>query len=227
MAWGRWHWLGAVAAVVVAGGAVAVAVTATSGTQTDGRPVSRPTGTATASEPPVIVPGRPGESASTVPADQVTAPDGTTYTTMDAWFVRMMIPHHAQAVQMAGLAPSRARSPQIRALAERIAVGQAGEIDRLRAWLTARGLDDRLSDHDHTTMRGMQSPAALRALAAAEGRAFDVLFVDMMAQHHQGAIDMATDVLRVGKDFEVEKLATDIAAEQAVEIARMRDALAA
>ncbi|HEU4424291.1 MAG TPA: DUF305 domain-containing protein [Pilimelia sp.] len=239
MAWARGRRLIVIAATVILGGglvAAALAATAESNPDThraaEGprgpQPARHPTSGPSAPQvPPVIVPGRPGESASTVPADRVTAPDGTVYNSMDAWFVRMMIPHHEQAVQIAALAPSRARNPQIRALAERIAVGQAGEIDRLKAWLRARGLDDRVSGHDHTTMRGMQPPAALRALAAAQGRAFDVLFVDMMSQHHQGAIDMAADVLRGGTNLEVEQLANDIASEQAIEINRMRDVIAA
>jgi uncharacterized protein (DUF305 family) len=137
-----------------------------------------------------------------------------------------MIPHHAQAVEMAALAPTRAGNRQIRGLAERIAVAQPGEITQMRAWLSARGLKEELSTHDHGTMRGMQSPAKMRALAAARGDSFDRLFVTMMSEHHQGAIDMATDLLKVGKDLQVEKLATAIAVEQSVEIDRMRDALA-
>jgi uncharacterized protein (DUF305 family) len=226
MAWGRGQRLVViVAAVVVGGGVVAAALAATAGPNPDGQPARRPTSASSA--PQVIVPGRPGESASTVPADQLTAPDGSVYNTMDAWFVRMMIPHHEQAVQMAELAPSRVHSPQIRAIAERIAVGQAGEIARLKAWLRARGLAETMSGHDHATMRGMQSPAALRALAAADGRAFDRLFVDMMSRHHEGAVDMAGEVLRVGTNGEVERLANEIASEQAVEVNRMREAIAA
>jgi uncharacterized protein (DUF305 family) len=173
----------------------------------------------------VIVPGRPGESASTLPADRVTVPDAAAYNALDTWFVQAMISHHAQAVEMAALAPGRARNPQIRAIAERIGIGQESEIAPMRAWLQARGLDDRLSDHQHGSMRGMQSPAALRALAAANGDGFDRMFVDRMSDHHQGAIDMATEVLKGGKDTEVERLATGIVTEQAVEITRMREAI--
>jgi uncharacterized protein (DUF305 family) len=179
------------------------------------------------SPPPalVIVPGRPGEPASTLPADRVTVPGAAAYNPLDTWFVRAMILHHAQAVEMAALAPSRARNPQIRAIAERIAIGQDSEIAPMRAWLKARGLDDRIGDHQHGSMRGMQSPAALRALAAANGDGFDRMFVDLMSDHHQGAIDMATDLLKGGMDTEVERLATGVVAEQAVEITRMRDAI--
>jgi uncharacterized protein (DUF305 family) len=213
----------AVLVVAVAGGGVAWAVTSS-----DQQPRARATPESTRSPVPVIVPGRPGESASVVPSDEIAAPDGSRYNSFDVWFVRMMIQHHQQAVQMAALAPSGAGSPQIRAIAERILVAQGPEITVLRAWLRTRGLGesgDQGTGHDHGTMRGMASPQAIRALANATGEAFDRMFVDLMSAHHQGAIDMCTDVLRVGADERIQELATNIAAEQQVEIVRMRELL--
>jgi uncharacterized protein (DUF305 family) len=180
---------------------------------------------------PVIVPGRPGQSASVLPADEIVAPDGSRYAEVDAWFVRMMIPHHTQAVQMATLAPGRARNPWIVAVAERVRAAQLPEIARLKAWLRARGLgEEDPSGHEHgsmqgMSMRGMQSPEALRALAATRDDGFDRMFVAMMCEHHQGAIDMATAVLTVVSNLEVEEMATAIAAEQSSEITRMREVI--
>jgi uncharacterized protein (DUF305 family) len=87
-------------------------------------------------------------------------------------------------------------------------------------------------------MPGMKSPSALPMNAAS--RAFaeasmkmhkdmaivfsgnaDVDFTKGMIPHHQGAIDMATIVLKHGNDAEVRKLATDIIAAQKSEIAQM------
>jgi uncharacterized protein (DUF305 family) len=184
---------------------------------------------ATASPIPVVVPGRPGDDPSKVSSDDITAPDGSVYNLLDATFMRMMIPHHAQAVEMAALAPGRASHPQIRSVAERIRAAQEPEIAMMRSWLRVRGLNesDPIAGHDHATMAGMQTPEQLRALAATSGDAFDRLFVEMMSAHHQGAIKMATDVLGVYRNPQVEELATAIATEQDIEINRMRDALAA
>jgi uncharacterized protein (DUF305 family) len=194
----------------------------------DGR--SDPTAsTATASAspsadvPPVIVPGRPGEPAATKAAADVRNASPPPYNSLDVWFVRMMIPHHAQALQMASLAPSRADSPQIRAVAERIRVAQAPEIDVMRAWLQARNLPQDVAGHDHGTMRGMQSPEEMQQLTVARGADFDRLFVQMMTEHHQGAVVMATDLLKVGQDLSLNELANSIGHEQAVEIDRMRE----
>ncbi|WBB51416.1 DUF305 domain-containing protein [Verrucosispora sp. WMMA2044] len=180
---------------------------------------------ADASVPPVIVPGRPGEEAVERPADEVRDDAPPRYNGLDTWFVRMMIPHHEQALEMAALATDRSTEPQVRALADRIRASQGPEIGVLRAWLTARGLSAGVDGHDHATMRGMQSAEAMRRLAAARGAEFDRLFVRMMTDHHEGAVVMATDVLKVGVDLTVEQFATSVASEQSVEIARMRDLL--
>lgn len=219
---GRRTW---VIAVAVAALAAAVAVGLRAGDQPDRR---EPAGGESPAAAPVMAPGRPGEPASVVPPEAVRAPAPAGYNAHDVQFVRMMIPHHQQALELAALAPTRAGSAQIRAIAERILVAQEAEIEVLRAWLHARGLaesDPAHSHHHDGPMPGMQPPEAIAALAAARGSSFDEQFVRLMSDHHQGAIDMARDVLTLGADERIQELATAIAAEQSVEIARMRDAL--
>jgi uncharacterized protein (DUF305 family) len=217
----------AVAVVMLAGVAAAVGV-ALSGTDADqpsdrGTGAGAPTSTPATPEsgPPVIVPGRPGESAAVTTGAEPAPP---AYNPQEVTFVRMMIPHHTQALRMAAMAPDRAGDPRIRSLAERVRVSQLPEIQRMRGWLAEHRLaPDSPTGHDHRDMPGMQSDADLRALAQARGADFDRLFVRMMTDHHQGAIEMATGVLRVGVDVTVRQLATSIATEQAAEIGRMRD----
>lgn len=173
--------------------------------------------------PSVIVPGRPGESAVARPAHEVRDAAAPRYNSLDVWFVRMMIPHHQQALQMAQLAPDRAGSPKVRAVADRIRGAQGPEIGMMRGWLSARGLAADVPGHDHGTMRGMQSPEAVRALTDARGAEFDRLFVRMMTDHHDGAVRMATDLLKVGVDQQLNEFANSVATEQAVEITRLRE----
>jgi uncharacterized protein (DUF305 family) len=178
----------------------------------------------TGSPVPVIVPGRPGESASVVPADRLPPAGGVGHNLLDVWFVQMMIPHHQQALELAVLASSRAGDPRIRAIAERITVAQGPEIAVLRSWLRQRGLTESSADHDdHGPASGMHPPEAIRALAATSGAAFDRSFVDLMSAHHRGAIQMCTRVLTGGTDDGIQRLATNIAADQQIEIARMRE----
>ncbi|WP_327028599.1 DUF305 domain-containing protein [Micromonospora sp. NBC_01740] len=186
-------------------------------------PTSAPAGP---SRPPVIVPGRPGETAAVRPAEELRDATTARHNSMDIWFVRMMIPHHAQALEMAELAGDRAGDPALRALAERIRASQGPEIGLMRGWLQARGLSTEVAGHDHEGMRGMQTPEAIRQLAAARGAEFDRLFVRMMTEHHQGAVQMATDLLKVGADLTLSEFANSVATEQTVEIDRMRELLA-
>ncbi|MFV2112610.1 DUF305 domain-containing protein [Micromonospora sp. LOL_025] len=219
-------------AVVISACLLAVVVVALS--RSAGGPTTAPAGQAAAptsapagpSRPAVIVPGRPGETAAVRPAEEMRDVTTARHNSMDVWFVRMMIPHHAQALEMAELAGDRAGDPALRALAERIRASQGPEIGLMRGWLQARGLSTDVAGHDHGGMRGMQTPEAIRQLAAARGAEFDRLFVRMMTEHHQGAVQMATDLLKVGADLTLSEFANSVATEQTVEIDRMRELLA-
>ncbi|MFC0033004.1 DUF305 domain-containing protein [Micromonospora chaiyaphumensis] len=196
------------------------------------RPAAAPAGpSATATPPvdapPVVVPGRPGEPAATRAAQEVRDGAPPRYNGLDVWYVRMMIPHHQQAVEMASLAPDRAADPRVRAVADRIRAAQGPEIGVLRGWLGARDLPAEVAGHDHGTMRGMQSAEAVRQLAAARGADFDRLFVRMMTAHHEGAVIMSTDLLKVGADQTLQEFANAVAVEQSAEIARLRDLIGA
>ena len=215
---------------------LAVAITgivlASSSDRTD--PAAAPGATATTPAAPapqrsVLLPGRPGESAQvvlpTVPTANADIPGANEpWNESDADFLRDMIPHHRQAVEISGLAKGRASNPQITALAERIAVTQAGEINAYRGWLTQRNLGES-SGHDHATMPGMQSPTRITELTALTGDEFDRAFVEMMKDHHGGAIAMAGEVLKTGQDPWVRQTATSVAHEQGVEIDRMNSIL--
>ncbi|MEU9508872.1 DUF305 domain-containing protein [Micromonospora sp. NPDC048170] len=216
-------------ALVLAVVAVVLSFTGGSPTAAPAGSAATPAPTATPTGPPrpdVIVPGRPGETAAIRPAEEMRDANTARHNSMDVWFVRMMIPHHAQALEMAELAPDRAGNPALRALAERIRASQGPEISLMRGWLQARGLSTEVAGHDHAGMRGMQTPEALRQLAAARGAEFDRLFVRMMTEHHQGAVQMATDLLKVGADLTLSEFANSVATEQTVEVDRMRDLLA-
>lgn len=215
--------LAAVVGIAVVVAVVATVVHLSGSTAADSTTLPGATASTTAgasSDPPVILPGRPGEESEIRPGSQVTI-DPPQYNALDTWYVQMMIPHHNQAVQLATLAVTRADSPGIRAFADRIRSGQSAEIDVLRNWLQERDLP--VGDHDHQTMPGMQTEQAVRELATSRGADFDRRFVEMMSEHHQGAIDMSTRVLVGGSDLTIEELATAIAAEQAIEIDRLRD----
>jgi uncharacterized protein (DUF305 family) len=208
------------AAVVLLGTGGAVLLARSDGDSSAAAPVAA---TTTSAAPPVrvVVPGRPGESAGVTDSSRIKAPDGSVYNGIDTTFVQMMIVHHAQAIRMADLAAERAANPQLKALAARISLAQKPEIDVLRSWLKGRGLPESDPAHDHATMPGMQTDAALAELTAARGADFDRRFVAMMTAHHRGAQQMAGDVLRGGSDQRLSEMANEMAVEQVSEIRRM------
>jgi uncharacterized protein (DUF305 family) len=68
----------------------------------------------------------------------------------------------------------------------------------------------------------MMSEADMRRLMEATGPEFDLAFVEMMAAHHQGAIDMANTELKDGSLPEVTRLAEQIIETQQDEIDQLQ-----
>ncbi|GAA3501653.1 DUF305 domain-containing protein [Streptomyces prasinosporus] len=186
-------------------------------------------GSAATSGPSVIAPGAPGEENRTLSAEEAAQQraEDDSPNSADVSYVRMMTEHHAQALEMTELVPDRAESPRIVKLAERIAAAQRPEIEAMKGWLKTHGKRARGDGHghDHATMPGMATQAQLRKLRAADGKAFDQLFLTLMITHHEGAITMATDVKGQGNNIQVEEMADDTVAQQTSEITRMRDLL--
>jgi uncharacterized protein (DUF305 family) len=178
-----------------------------------------------AAGPSVIAPGKPGEAAETLSAEDARQAVGDdTPNAADVSYVRDMVVHHEQALVMTGLAAQHARAKPVRGIAERIAAAQGPEVKTMKAWL--RENDDKGSgghdDHDHAAMPGMATAAQLRDLGAARGEEFDALFLKLMIAHHEGAVTMGTELLGKGNNEFVEKLATDVVGGQSSEIDRMR-----
>jgi uncharacterized protein (DUF305 family) len=134
-----------------------------------------------------------------------------------------MIPHHQQAIDMAELVDSHTRRPELRTLADRIAASQGREVTLLQGWLQAWGKPAAPHmDHGGMHMPGMLSEAGMRQLTATRGQDFDLLFVELMTAHHQGAIEMATTELRGGWLPEVKRLAQQIIDDQQAEIDQLQ-----
>ncbi|GGL86542.1 lipoprotein [Streptomyces fumigatiscleroticus] len=175
--------------------------------------------------PSVIVPGRPGEANRTLSAEDASGQraDDDSPNSADVGYARMMIQHHSQALEMTALALEHAGSARVKRLAERIAAAQGPEIATMRAWLKAHGEQETGGGHDHAAMPGMATEAQLEELRAADGKAFDRLFLTLMITHHEGAVTMATDVKAQGNNVQIEEMADDTVAQQTSEITRMRD----
>ncbi|MFC8419979.1 DUF305 domain-containing protein [Streptomyces sp. NPDC057236] len=180
-----------------------------------------------AAGPSVIAPGEPGEANRTLSAEEAKRQrvEDDSPNSADVSYARMMIQHHAQALEMTELVPDRAESPKIVKLAERIAAAQRPEIEAMKGWLKSHDKAERDDGHghDHATMPGMATQAQLEQLRAADGKAFDQLFLTLMITHHQGAVTMSTELKGQGNNIRMEEMADDVVAQQTSEISRMRD----
>ena len=183
-------------------------------------------GAAQSSQPPPDPPARP---------DLVRQP----YSDADINFMSGMIPHHAQAVLIAGWARSHGAREDIVVLCERQVVAQRDEIATMRNWLRDRGQPVPAADATHHRMKmngvehdmlmpGMLSPADLAQLDKARGTEWDRLFLTFMIRHHEGALKMVDELFAsygAMQDDDVYTLASDIHADQTIEIERMHKLL--
>jgi uncharacterized protein (DUF305 family) len=145
----------------------------------------------------------------------------------DVKFAQMMIPHHEQAVEMARMAARDGVSDDVAALAAAIRDAQQPEIDLMTAWLAEWGTEpDEHAGHMGHDMAGMMSQDGMTALDAATGAEFERLWLQMMIEHHRGAVTMAQQVLADGSDARVLDLARAIIAAQQREIDQMTQMLA-
>jgi uncharacterized protein (DUF305 family) len=206
-----------------------------------------------------VVEQGPGGTAvrPAVPTEATPPPQRLEHTEADIQFMRDMIAHHAQALEMASLVAERTASEEIRMLARRIEVSQEDEIAMMRRWLAARGegapepgqahgevatgdhhghghhqdRDDHYAGANaHQGMPGMLSHEQLSLLAHATGDEFDRLFLEFMILHHEGAITMVEALFSTegaGQDTSIFQIASHVDSDQRAEILRMRRMLAA
>ena len=183
-----------------------------------------------------------GSASVPVAAQSSTTPPGRyPFTAADIHFMSGMIPHHAQAVLIAGWAPSHGARGDVRLLCERIVVAQRDEIALMQTWLRDRNQPVPAADATHLRMKmdgvehdmlmpGMLSPEELAQLDRARGPEFDRLFLMAMIKHHEGAISMVDKLFGsegAGQDEVVFRFASDVYADQTTEIERMTKMLAA
>ncbi|MGX1761887.1 DUF305 domain-containing protein [Streptomyces lydicus] len=184
--------------------------------------------------------GRSGHGSAAKPVASPSAQDPAgTPNAADVAFAKGMIPHHRQAVEMADLAVTRAASPRVKELAEKIKKAQAPEIKTMSGWLTAWGeqVPEEMPGMDHSAhsthsahsempdMKGMQGMKEMDALKKKSGSGFDTSFLEMMIGHHRGAVQMAGTEKDKGAYGRAKTLAAGIIKAQNAEIAQMNKLL--
>jgi uncharacterized protein (DUF305 family) len=179
---------------------------------------------------PIVQPGAPGEASRVLNAGAVASLPQPRFTAADAKFMQGMISHHAQALEMTALLATRTTREDMRKLAGRIEASQADEIKMMQRWLQDRGqaLPESHAHHAGALMPGMLTPDEMARLAAASGPEFDRLFLEGMIKHHGGALVMVHDLFSTpgaGQESEIFAFASDVDADQRMEIERMASML--
>lgn len=178
-----------------------------------------------------------GSDDAAEPTALHTAPNGDVFNDTDVEFATSMIPHHAQALEMVDLTVGRDLSPEVQAVADAVREAQTPEVEQMTDWLVAwdQPVPATSMDHanahgggsgsDESGMPGMMSADQMDALASASDGEFGDMFLEMMIDHHQGAIEMAQTEQAEGEYAESIDLAESIEAAQQEEIATMEGLL--
>jgi uncharacterized protein (DUF305 family) len=185
----------------------------------------------TASSQPAAASSAAAVSASPAPVTPGPAAQGA-HNAADVAFATDMISHHGQAVQMSDMLMTRGSDPTVKALAEKIKAAQAPQIATMSGWL--KGWGQTVPDPYATMadqmggmgMKGIMTEAQMHRLDIAKGTAADQVFLTLMPEHHQGAIDMAKTEVKGGANADAKKLAQAIISAQTTEIAQMKTILA-
>jgi uncharacterized protein (DUF305 family) len=184
-------------------------------------------------KPVIVQPGAPGKPSRTLPpSTRATLPPRSQ---ADVEFMRGMIMHHGQAIEMTALIASHTENKELRSLGARISSSQSEEIKFMRRWLAARGksasmampemADTHDAHHGMSLMPGMLTPEQMDALRKAKAAEFEHLFLTGMIQHHGGALTMVKglfDTPGAGQDAELFNFATDADNTQRAEIRIMQ-----
>jgi uncharacterized protein (DUF305 family) len=171
------------------------------------------------------------------PSTTTSVPASAKYNDADVEFATGMIQHHAQALTMVDMTTGRKLDPEFEQLAEQILGAQGPEIQTMTEWLEDWGqpVPETMRDHMHADegsgmkgmdqMPGMMSDDELAQLESAGDAAFEEMWLEMMIEHHEGAIEMAQTELDDGEYPAATDLATGIVKAQEAEIEQMKTML--
>lgn len=189
----------------------------------------------------LLLAGCGGGGDDAAPEATRTASNGDVFNDADVEFATAMIPHHAQALEMVAMTVERDLDPEVAALTEEIRGAQVPEVEQMSDWLTAWDEDVPATSLDHANahgdahdqkglegtedMPGMMSAEDMEALESSSDADFQALWLEMMVEHHRGAVEMARAEQNDGEFADAVALAESIESSQTAEIERMESLL--
>jgi len=143
----------------------------------------------------------------------------------DLQFIDTMTHHHKGAVEMSEAALKKSSNEDLKKFAQKVIDEQTEEIAQMRDWrekwfgenpsalnMEMPGMKDSMK---------MMAGEAMKKFEASSGKEFDLMFLDMMTDHHKGATTMAKDALTKAERPEIKTLAGKIIKAQDEEIKKM------
>lgn len=153
----------------------------------------------------------------------------------DVAFATEMLQHHSQAIEMVDLTEGRPLDPEVAQLARQIKAAQAPEIETMTTWLTewdepvpdlSGGMAGmQMDSQTDAGMPGMMTGEEMTALENAPDSEFQQQWLEMMIEHHTGAVEMAATEEAEGQYQPAVDLAVEIQKSQSAEIETMKELL--
>jgi len=132
-------------------------------------------------------------------------------------FAMMMKHHHQGANDMAKAQVAGGSNEQLKQLAQKMIDEQQKENVQFDQFMQGKQPTGN-SDYGQKAI-GMMTPMSEIKM---EGGSLDAMFASMMIPHHQDAVKMAQEYIKVGKDAEMKKIAQSIIATQPKEIQELQ-----
>jgi len=145
----------------------------------------------------------------------------------DLQFLDTMVHHHQGAVDMAKMVDGKTDNAELKKFAAAIIADQNKEIAQMKEWREKwfAGKPAAMNMEMSGMMDSMKMMMGdeMKKLEAATGKNFDLLFVEMMIPHHDGAVVMSKEALTKAEHPEIKTLANQIIKAQEAEIKMMND----
>ncbi len=145
----------------------------------------------------------------------------------DLQFIDTMSSHHQSAIDMAETAVKKTQNQELKAFAQKIIADQKKEIAQMKdwreKWYAGKPMAMNMEMPGMNDSMKMMMGDGMKKFEAATGKEFDLMFLDMMTPHHQGATTMAKEALTKAEHPEIKTLANQIIKAQDAEIKQMAD----
>ncbi len=150
---------------------------------------------------------------------------GEEHNDTDVMFLQMLVHHQKQGLEMTSTAISRAKSPELKTLAEAVQATEKDELTMIESWLSGWGKETEVGQAaslhaDHGGLPGT-GDAEIKALTTVKAASFDTAFLNLFLAHQHQAIEMAQLEKKDGANAETKAFAERVIQSRQGEIQQM------